>query len=374
MDSIDQNELFGRLERKPFGGDSIGLSDADAGRDIHADPSGIAQDVGFPAYLVDFIARGFANGSFFEGPPDGNGSVIDDEENKLPGWSLVNNNTDEIVVTWDGTNHSVVFTCSADVTTADDAYLEQYIPMSNASAILAPRYFFQNDDYDADYVEARLRTTRSNWEQDTFDTEYEVIRNDGTAGPSAWSGTLAALVHPGAASTRGWLRVRIGPHFAQDLDAEYVFTVVSAEEASRYLGQATLHAGRDNLSPASATDYTLAFHDLALSPSRWIAPHPGWVVSWWGATNDSIGAGDSVRGYLHNVTTGTKLAGGPILYNSPTRDVYNRTMDGDEYFDFDFQDEVAIGMRTNSGFNSTGSADYLIGMHLLYLRDVADLS
>lgn len=361
----EAERLFGMVERSPFKEASVDQV-VNQQTAIPLEPAGVAQEVAFPPMLLEFIESGFVNASFHEGPPDGDGSVIDNSENRLPGWDLVNSNTNEIVVTWDEATHTVVFTCSANVVTADDVYLEQFIPASNRGALIVPRFFWEHQDADHSHIRAQQRVTLANWDRSSFGTERSVE----SASSLLSYVTESCVLTEG--DTKGWLRVRIGPDFVQDLDAEYVFTISAAENAGKHLIHETLITGDTGITPAADTSTFLKFNDAGSGTARYIAPHAGWVLSIWGATSATIDSGDTARGIVENMTRSIEVISQPILFPDPDRLVWVRTLNGDQNADFRVGDEIRLGVNTPPGFGTGGAADYLIGAHLIMAFDWRD--
>lgn len=130
IDDFGNDAAFSMLKRSPFG--DVDANDVfDQRSSISTTPTSAIEDLGFTPEQLAFIRNGIYNGDFRTPPPEGAGVELDDNTNKLPGWSYVKTGT-AVTATWenDGDGGNVTFAVAAGAATTDSAYLEQIIPVS----------------------------------------------------------------------------------------------------------------------------------------------------------------------------------------------------------------------------------------------------
>ena len=169
MGGADLERLFDQTMRGPFGGYRPELITEENPYFPQA-PGGVAEDNAFPLYLAGFILGKVQNDRFIHGPPDGDESAIDDEENRLPGWSVVDDTTNGGTVTWEQeANGSAYLRFTVeDGQVGDELYIEQDI-------------FISGGNYDILSMAADWLGVAGNGEgkYDTF-IKYQYVYPDGT--------------------------------------------------------------------------------------------------------------------------------------------------------------------------------------------------
>jgi hypothetical protein len=344
--------LFDLTNRGPFSGYRPEQVTEELGEFAQL-PGSVAEDQRFPFYLQGFIRGGVYNDRFLSGPPDGQDTVIDNVENKLPGWKVQDDTTNGAEVEWqyDGTNPPLKITIT-DGQAGDRVYITQdvFIPGGNIST-KSPAFLAYSAD--AAFLDGWLG--------------YQYIKADGTLqgteDEDSYTMTTAAagLIHRVFLMTRTWnygfvrlkFGIEVGSTFTGtktayvkwawlDMPASYDVTIPLSLDSY------------DMTSLAGSTYRSFYAHNAqgpTLTIAEWIPPSPGIFVAFSLQMLSTVAGGQVEWFPVVNNTSitecGFTLAVGEYYgYNG-------RNVEGVRAFDFVGGDVIKFGATFHASFSGT---------------------
>lgn len=372
--------LFGMLERGPtrvssFGRGTPGVDDPTQSgiigqtTNIPLEMSNVAQDLGFPLPDALAVAGGVYNGNFMEGPEDGSQSTIDDQENKLPGWSFSSTTGDIYCIWQDGSPPSVIFKVNKAAPVGATAYIEAFVPVTQIGRVFRPKattavlLSHYKATMDVDFFDTDGASTSSS--KQSTRTDITLLSQDIDQWRSPQWGTEV------------FARIRLGIEVITanvDADAQSGVQFWDVWTAPPAMYDITIPFYRSTWSPSSSSSYTIRTNeDVAFGVGSYIATASGFFMGLSGQTDASITGGKATM-YLRNVTTGTNI---DILGTSPGETRFNtsysniraeRLLDkaatGGASYDFEIGDELSLRMETTAPWAS-GSGDWTFFVRLL---------
>lgn len=361
----EMQRLFDMTNKQPFGGYRPEIV-SEEGMYFPQSPGSLAEDNSFPLYLASYIIGKIQNDRFIHGPPDGTGSTLDDETNKLPGWSVVDGTANGGAVVWndDGNGVGTLQFYVTDGEVGDKLYIEQDI-------------FVSGGNYDilsvaADWIGTTDAGGGVEGKYDTF-IEYAWYYPDGTI-----NGSLSEQVYSNDTDERldrmwlvtssrqnGFLKIRIGVKVdtawtsGQQNVAKLTWTWL--EDPESY--DVTLPFMRDNWTPAgSGLDLHMFCHANPYGVSNWTAPGPGFILSISAYTTDTITAG-FIRFFPR--VAGTAKSTDPyscVISDGEVKSANFRDPSGQAAFDFNALQLIDVRANASTSpdttFASTGNAPY----------------
>lgn len=370
--------LFAQTARGPFTGYTP-FQIAQEASFVDSTPASVAEDTRWPLYLQGYIFSRCYNNSFDSPPPKGDNTTLNELDNKLPGWTFVDDTTDGSgAATWRGSGttsgrveFSVADTCSVN----DEVYIEQTV-YSPFGGIKPFNFYAHLNGYEA----ASGLTIGTDMEQfirvrwlyydGTEDSNAETVyeKGDNEAGHCRqwWSQPPANVVY--AKLQIGYRVLATGTlSGTETLGAIYEADFDSPETSYGLLrfayGEATAHEAT-----ALSTTYTMETegtqtHEAA---GKFRAQAPGFIMGLSTGTDSTISAG-TVNFRPVIAGTGIDWVGDPTLgaaahkmgHNvSGTTDYLNyatqgKLLSGDAGYDFLNGDTVQMEMVTDSSWSAT---------------------
>lgn len=275
--SGDVETMFKMVERKPYSGSVIGEDTT-----VPLGLANVAQDLRDPMYLQFKQAGGVPNGNFYEGPPDGTGSVIDNVSNRLPGWVIdTANSSSNIEWQWDP--YRIIAVSTASATAGEVSYIYTEVPITQVGRIIRPRssLFFSTSslitltfdfrDADGDVVSGSSLTS----EMASGDYSDTVGTIEQWRTPTWGTEVYARLT----------LGVETSGSGASDLTS---FSDAWIETPVMY--DITIPMYRNSFDPSASTNYSVGPANTSTG-HFYTATAPGFVMGFSGSTDSTISAG-----------------------------------------------------------------------------------
>lgn len=304
---------------------------------------------------------GLRNGYFETGPADDTVD-IDDEDNPLPAWDLV-----EGQGTWEVSWAAVANAPSgyglswtqSSASASDEAYIEQTIPVASF------RRFITTVRHSADNANMGLKVAVA------FLDETEAVI--GSELSNTWSVTTEQVSRfwrePPA--TAFFVRVRVGfVNAAGTTGQTGTILFITSEDPTVY--SVNISGVKSYVSPAVSTDYALPYPSDLIPNGAYKAPLQGFVLAVSAESDDTISAGTgTVR--VENDTQATNPGPNVAISSGTGAGVAVQSLDGAYSYDFDTADELHLELSTDGSFTSTGGADwYASAVLLLVVHDEGD--
>ena len=361
--AVDQ--MFDQVERKPFSAFAPN-SVIDQSSHVPLNPGGVAQDTLLPQYLQFGMAGGISNGNFTEGPEDGDGSVIDNINNKLPGWDA--RTVNPTVLEWRWNDDGSVTAYGADgATESMTLYLETDIPVTQVGRIIRPRALVQTT------ADATVRL--STQFLDTSGTAVDTILISEVSGtPYDTDRSLEQWVTPKWGS-EAYMHVQLFITLVNDISADDtpLATLSQAWVEPPVTYDVSLEASRSSFDPAADTSYAIRRNEfISFDVATYRATADGFLMGYSGQTDASISAGKA-QVYVENVTQSTDIYLGNDVagtyFSSTASEVraerlLRRAHINESPYDFLAGDELQIRITTDSSWSS-GSGDWHFDVRLL---------
>lgn len=359
ISAAEMSRLFSQTQRGPFSGYRPELVTEEIAQFAQA-PGSIAEDNLIPLYLSGYIVGRVHNDRFLHGPPDGDGSDLDDAENKLPGWSAVDETTNggriQYQANVNGGGYLRFFATNAQV--GDRLYIEQYV-------------FVSGGNYDTLSVAADWTgDSQATADYDTFISTQYVYPNGALQGAeeeavysNSTSETLDRKWLVTSSRLYAFVRVRIGIKVdAAWADGEREIASLFwtwVEEPESY--DVTIPFLRTAWSPTNGGgEWFLKLFDSGLSygAGYWTAPGPGIMLSMSVYTTDTIAAG-AMEFFPRVDSTNRKDLLTATIAAGETRAIDFRDMSGATSFDFAALNLIDVKADETGALSTTGNAEYV---------------
>lgn len=352
-------------------------------------PGGVTEDQRFPLYLQGYIIGNMYNDRFISGPPDGDGSVIDNIDNKLPGWTTVEDTAECGYIEWHDDTYgkgNLEFSFNDACVNGDQVYVEQlsYIPGGNINIMSLAGAF------DAD---------SSGMEDDVVPfLQFDFVRADGTvvAGESHvfTDGEADYAIRRLWLMTRSYsyafLRLRLGYEVVDSTaitaDDTYVGTMYWGwlDDPESY--DVTLKFRRGDQtsgghwSPTASATWAIEMVpvDTHIDTSKWYSSGPGLILAMSASTDAGITGGNiQIVPTVDGTQASHYVELGYDVYDTFGSDhltdtANGRDLDGVYEFDFFRANEIGIEANTNSSWALSAGGCFTGTLHLRLVMDTAN--
>lgn len=367
LGASEMNRLFDMTNRGPFAGYRPEQISEEL-QEFYQTPGGLAEDNFTPLYLAGYILGKIHNDRFIHGPPDGSGSILDDETNKLPGWEVVDGTTNGGSVVWadEGNGVGVLKFYIEDGAVDDVLYVQQDIFVSGGNIDIL--------SLAADWIGIADIAGGAEGKYDTF-IEYAWYYPDGTI-----NGSATTKYYSNATTERldrlwlvtnsrqnAFLRVKIGVRVdvAYTTGEQYLAKLnwTWIDDPESY--DVTLPWFRESWTPdtgASTYDMRMFTDAVVYGVSVWTASGPGLLLALSVYTNDVITAGSI--DFYPRVNSNDKDGILKItLESGETGAAAFRDPSGATGFDFNALQRIDVEATRTAGFASGTGVDYVGTLH-----------
>ena len=317
-------------------------------------------DQGFGLVIWDGIQSGVYNGGFDTGPPEGEGSQIEEIYNEVPYWRYVQDDSGHIRAAWvtdsgSSSGYGIEWRVETAVT-GDMAYFEQIMPVNRSDTVKAPQF--------TSGAASATTTALLSWaEYQPLDVQGNEVGTPWTIddGDDTWrtSGTTESAI-VGLPATARFMRTRVGVKaVANSSSGPWTRTLRQVWAGTPLTVDLTI-TGSDTSLPATGTQaFFLDGGNINGRPDqstlRLIAPSRGWVSALSARAEDYVRGGD-IKVTVRNVdetanvgpdadmTAGHREARATAVYDAAT----NSISPGDA---IRFQTAVTSGTVTSTGYD-----------------------
>jgi hypothetical protein len=353
------DRLFGKLERSPFKGNDTNIV---SGESSVASEEIMQAVIATQESIVNTIAGGdLYNGGFWIGPDDP-ASAIDEDDNPLDGWELVDAQGTGCAVTW-GANanspsgYSLSFAMT-DGSMSDETYFEQEMSLLNAYRWLVTTIYHYTDN-------VNLQTKVA---VQFLDAAGSTVGSELSGTWSSLSAQVDRLFRTPPSALAVTARVRFGVVAAAGFSGTQTVDVLFISALHPQAYTINISGTFSVASPAAGTVYTMFYPTDVVTTvaAMYRTDLPGFVLGLTAKTSDTISAGTgTVR--VKNDTQATN-PGPTVALSSGTLEASSTDdIDGASSYDFAAGDRLHLELSADGSYASTGEADYVGSARLLLL-------
>ena len=315
--------------------------------------------------IISGSMGGIQNGGFWSGPEDPD-AAIDEDDNPLEGWTLVDAQGDGCDVTWGAdaaspSGYSLAFAMT-DGSTDDETYLEQDVPITNYFRWFITTLYHITDDTN---LQCKLAVQ-------FLDEAGSAVGSEMTGTFSSLTAQLDRLFRIPPSPLAVTARVRFGVVATAGFSGTQTANVMFITAQEPQMLSVNIPGVLSYTSPSASTDYDMPYPSDLTPHGVYKTDSRGFVLGVSAKTSDTISAGTATV-QVENDTQATTPGPSVDLSSGTTEDVAIQSLDGKTSYDFAAEDELHLELSADGSFSSTGEADYIASCRLLLvISDTGD--